>query len=78
MSHPARHGILHTYKDLCGFTYITANMAFENILTTSQSPLLAKVTINKAFHLPLDYVIAMSWNNKVLIGTCLPFCLHSA
>ena len=70
-------------RDLCSMTYITTDEAIRKILTLGPGALLAKIDIQSAFRLipvhPADrHLLAVEWNNKVYIDTCLPFGLRSA
>ena len=70
-------------KDLCSMVYVTIDDAISKILELGPEALLAKIDIKSAFRLipvhPADrHLLAMEWEGKVLIDTCLPFGLRSA
>lgn len=70
-------------KDLCSTVYVTIDDAISKILELGPEALLAKIDIKSAFRLipvhPADrHLLAMEWEGKVLIDTCLPFGLRSA
>jgi len=72
-----------TPKDLCSLTYITVNVAIEQITALGRGTLLAKVDIKRAFCLlpvhPADrHLLAMKWCKLLYIDMCLPFGLRSA
>ena len=81
MGHSVNDGIP---KNLCSLSYITVDAAINHVLTTlGPGTLLAKVNIKSAFHLlpvhPADrHLLAMFWNKKFYIDTCLPFGRRSA
>ena len=70
-------------KELCSMVYITIDDAIKKINDLGPGSLLAKIDIQGAFRLipvhPVDrHLLAMEWNGKVLVDTCLPFGLRSA
>ena len=84
LSHPNSHsvndGIL---KSLCGLSYITVDDAINKVLELGPNTLMAKIDIKSVFRLlpvhPADrHLLAMEWQNKIFIDTCLPFGLRSA
>ena len=84
LSHPVGHSInVGIPKNLCSLSYITVDTAINHVLTLGPGTLLAKVNIKNAFRLlpvhPADrHLLAMFWNKKFYIDTCLPFGLRSA
>ena len=63
--------------------YVTIDDAISKILELGPGALLAKIDIKSAFRPipvhPADrHLLAMEWEGKVLIDTCLPFGLRSA
>ena len=84
LSHPANCSVNGGIpKELCSLTYITVDSAIQHIQQFGQGTLLAKIDIKSAFRLlpvlPADrHLLAMSWNNRIYIDTCLPFGLRSA
>lgn len=70
-------------KNLCSMTYVTVDEAIQRILKLDRGTLLAKIDTKSAFRLipvhPMDHhLLAMEWDDKVYIDTCLPFGLRSA
>ena len=70
-------------KDLCSMVYVTIDDAISKILELGPEALLAKIDTKSAFRLipvhPADcHLLAMEWEGKVLIDTCLPFGFRSA
>ena len=84
LSHPTGHSINDGIsKNLCSLSYITVDMAINHVFTLDPGKLLAKVDIESAFCLlpvhPADcHLLAMFWNKKFYINTCLPFGLRPA
>ena len=56
LSHPAGHSVNDGIpKDLCSLTYITVDMAIEQLVTLGRGTLMAKIDIKSAFLLlPVD------------------------
>ena len=56
LSHPAGHSVNDGIpKDLCSLTYITVDMAIEQLVTLRKGTLMAKIDIKSAFCLmPVD------------------------
>ena len=84
LSHPAGHSINDGIpKRLCSLTYIKVDSAINYIQSLGKGTLLAKIDIKSAFRLlpvhPADrHLLAMEWDHKIYIDTCLPFGLRSA
>ena len=84
LSHPKSHSVNDGIpKSLCGLSYITVDDAINKVLELGPNTLMAKIDIKSAFRLlpvhPADrHLLAMEWQNKIFIDTCLPFGLRSA
>ena len=84
LSHPRSYSVNDGIpKSLCGLSYITVDDAINKILELGPNTLMAKIDIKSAFRLlpvhPADrHLLAMEWQNKIFIDTCLPFGLRSA
>jgi len=70
-------------KSLCSLKYITVDNAIQEILQLGQGAFLAKVDIKSTFRLlpvhPADrHLLAMQWDWREYLDTCLPFGLRSA
>ena len=67
----------------CAPFHVTIDDAIQKIVELGPHALLAKIDIKSAFRLipvhPADrHWLAMEWEGKILIDTCLPFGLRSA
>ena len=84
LSHPQGHSVNdYIPKPLCSLSYITVDDAINAIMRFGPHTLLAKVDIKSAFrllpiHLADRNLLAMKWDNKIYIDSCLPFGLRSA
>ena len=63
--------------------YITVDTAIRHIIILGQRTILAKLDVKSAFRLipvhPANrHLVAMCWNDKIYVDTCLPFGLRSA
>ena len=63
--------------------YITVDTAIRHIITLGQLTILAKLDVKSAFRLipvhPANrHLVAICWNDKIYVDTCLPFGLRSA
>ena len=70
-------------KELSSMRYITVDDAINKIIELSPGAFLAKIYVRNAFHLlPIHWtdrhLVAMEWEGKLYIDTCLPFGLCSA
>ena len=84
LSHPKSYSVNDGIpKLLCRLSYITVDDAINKVLELGPNTLMAKIDIKSAFRLlpvhPADrHLLAVEWQNKIFIDTCLPFGLWSA
>ena len=84
LSHPKSYSVNDGIpKSLCRLLYITVDDAINKVLELGPNTLMVKIDIKSAFRLlpvhPADrHLLAVEWQNKIFINTCLPFGLRSA
>ena len=70
-------------SDICSIQYASMDQAVEIVRALGVGTLLAKLDLKSAYRMvpvhPQDqWLLGMSWEDRILVDTCLPFGLRSA
>ena len=70
-------------SDICSIQYASMDQAVEIVRALGVGTLMAKLDLKSAYRMvpvhPQDqWLLGMSWEDRILVDTCLPFGLRSA